>query len=439
MWDINRPAIVTTLILSLCAALVFFRQKLAHNLTVSSIGLIQRNEVAYGNRFLMNEPWWKNHPTWKAKQSSHMDQDIQKHHPKNNPQEPRSPPSTPGLLEAQLQMLDQSQLRIVREIMEGRKTKGDIEIVLAVYGDDLQWCEMYAAITTVYQKKDHGTTSSRNFHEVNLPNVGRETHTYLYHIVNNYDRLAEVTVFGQGNPPLNGYHGHMFCGVTFHDYVTSPTGLFIFTEALAIRSMKHTPRANYYTPKCDSNVRQNIPDRCFEPFHGRRLVEQDMPDEEIHNRIALFNNSEDQIDSRQVLENSRFLKDEPWWKKHRGGGLDGLLAHINKRCEEEKAPVCTAQDFWRRYIKLPLHSNAIVWYAQGAIFSATRAQIRRRPLADYQALLEAASGHEDSSVGYFMEFFWNVLITHEAQACDQNTPGAHELAFSPKKRPGPPR
>ena len=30
-----------------------------------------------------------------------------------------------------------------------------------------------------------------------LPNVGRESHTYLYHIINKYETLPEITVFIQ--------------------------------------------------------------------------------------------------------------------------------------------------------------------------------------------------------------------------------------------------
>lgn len=33
-----------------------------------------------------------------------------------------------------------------------------------------------------------------------LPNVGREAHTYLTHIINNYDNLSEYVCFLQGNP-----------------------------------------------------------------------------------------------------------------------------------------------------------------------------------------------------------------------------------------------
>ena len=33
-----------------------------------------------------------------------------------------------------------------------------------------------------------------------LPNVGRESHTWLYHMINNYDSLDDLTLFVQGHP-----------------------------------------------------------------------------------------------------------------------------------------------------------------------------------------------------------------------------------------------
>lgn len=47
---------------------------------------------------------------------------------------------------------------------------------------------------TVYDKGDPSTEY------VPLPNVGREAHTYLNHILEHYDELAEVTLFCQGRP-----------------------------------------------------------------------------------------------------------------------------------------------------------------------------------------------------------------------------------------------
>jgi len=34
---------------------------------------------------------------------------------------------------------------------------------------------------------------------IKIDNVGRESHTYLYHIINNYDNLADVTIFLPGS------------------------------------------------------------------------------------------------------------------------------------------------------------------------------------------------------------------------------------------------
>ena len=40
-----------------------------------------------------------------------------------------------------------------------------------------------------------------------LPNVGRESHSYLHHIVSRYDELAPWTVFTQATEPSWGYRG----------------------------------------------------------------------------------------------------------------------------------------------------------------------------------------------------------------------------------------
>ncbi len=41
-----------------------------------------------------------------------------------------------------------------------------------------------------------------------LPNVGREAHTYLQHLVSHYDELAEHTIFCQGKPFDHAYDFH---------------------------------------------------------------------------------------------------------------------------------------------------------------------------------------------------------------------------------------
>ncbi len=70
-----------------------------------------------------------------------------------------------------------------------------VELVVARYQEDISWVDSFAYPAMVYDKSGQSQRGA-----VCLPNVGREAHTYLTHIVNNYDTLAGLTVFVQGNP-----------------------------------------------------------------------------------------------------------------------------------------------------------------------------------------------------------------------------------------------
>lgn len=62
--------------------------------------------------------------------------------------------------------------------------------MVAKYKEDVSWTGSIVSHKVTVYDKGCGM----------LPNVGREAQTYLHHIVNNYDCLADVTVFLQGNP-----------------------------------------------------------------------------------------------------------------------------------------------------------------------------------------------------------------------------------------------
>jgi hypothetical protein len=70
------------------------------------------------------------------------------------------------------------------------------ELIIAAYHEDINWVnDIKDYKITIYNKSDREIENS-----IKLPNVGRETQTYFYHIVNNYDNLAEYTFFSQGSP-----------------------------------------------------------------------------------------------------------------------------------------------------------------------------------------------------------------------------------------------
>ena len=75
----------------------------------------------------------------------------------------------------------------------------DYEIVIAHFNENLDWLKPYAFHTHVYHKgTDLQPPPMGLYAWEKLPNVGRESHTYLHHIINNYEKLADVTVFLQG-------------------------------------------------------------------------------------------------------------------------------------------------------------------------------------------------------------------------------------------------
>lgn len=70
-----------------------------------------------------------------------------------------------------------------------------VRAVVARYSEKLDWLEELGLPYVVYNKGDDSLPGA-----VRLPNVGRESHTYLTHIVNNYDILDHYTIFLQGEP-----------------------------------------------------------------------------------------------------------------------------------------------------------------------------------------------------------------------------------------------
>ncbi|XP_022083782.1 uncharacterized protein LOC110975530 isoform X2 [Acanthaster planci] len=92
----------------------------------------------------------------------------------------------------------------------------DYEFVISHYNEKLDWVKPLASHSHVYHKgKDKGPPFDVYKWE-KLPNVGRESHTYLHHIIHNYDNLADLTVFLQGTGPFKDPH---WCFPTPMDFV----------------------------------------------------------------------------------------------------------------------------------------------------------------------------------------------------------------------------
>lgn len=68
------------------------------------------------------------------------------------------------------------------------------EIIVSRYNEDVNWVKKYNNYI-IYNK---GYPIEDSY--IQLENIGREPHTYLYHIIKNYNNLSNHTIFVQGNP-----------------------------------------------------------------------------------------------------------------------------------------------------------------------------------------------------------------------------------------------
>ena len=62
------------------------------------------------------------------------------------------------------------------------------QLIVAKFKENLAWLSNIDIPSVIYDKSQ------------DIPNVGYEAHTYLYHIVNHWNELADISIFTQGNP-----------------------------------------------------------------------------------------------------------------------------------------------------------------------------------------------------------------------------------------------
>jgi hypothetical protein len=247
------------------------------------------------------------------------------------------------------------------------------EVVVAHYAEDLDWISDYARPDThftVYSKADKIPEAVRSHAKlVHLHNLGREGHTYLHHIVHNYDNLAPWTVFKQGSRPTQGYlptemSGHLNSGVVLDDYLQPFLGgrdsLFVMTAAA------HFPS-------------------------GLQLT-----------RPGLAVDGLEQKPSSTSMCPSQWT---PWWFE---------MGHIYAR---RQSP--SMLEFHDRFVARFVHGNRqskslMVAFPQGGMFAVSRARIHTRPRDYYASLLDQVKGKRDPIQGYWLEALWYDIFHPEA-------------------------
>jgi len=78
-------------------------------------------------------------------------------------------------------------------------------LVVARFGENLDWVDAFDNYT-IYNKGNDDLKESHRTNSLRLPNVGREAHSYIHHIIENYDSLEDILIFCQGT-----YLPHISC------------------------------------------------------------------------------------------------------------------------------------------------------------------------------------------------------------------------------------
>lgn len=79
----------------------------------------------------------------------------------------------------------------------------NVDIIVARYNENLEWINEYPFNQfqyIIYNKGSNDNFCKNNVKEIiNLQNLGRCDHTYLYHIINNYHNLSDIIIFFPGS------------------------------------------------------------------------------------------------------------------------------------------------------------------------------------------------------------------------------------------------
>lgn len=82
--------------------------------------------------------------------------------------------------------------------------KNKPHLVISRYNEDISWVDdliSHNFNVFIYNKGSKlNTPNNDKLNVIEIENIGRESHTYLYHIKNNYDSLPEKIIFTQAHP-----------------------------------------------------------------------------------------------------------------------------------------------------------------------------------------------------------------------------------------------
>ena len=177
----------------------------------------------------------------------------------------------------------------------------DFEYVVSCSNsDDESWLLPYADHTHIYYQGLHVLPDFRFRMWNNIADVGQESYSYLYHIVQNYDTLADITVFLRGDHPNS-----QFCySDDLHEYVIEGK-----QKGLAFKKLET------FNNWKKLNIEEHSVTKSHDTFekYWQAHLQSPHPDSTFWNEKACFS-----VSRKLILQRPKSF-------------YDGLISSVNKR------------------------------------------------------------------------------------------------------------
>ena len=174
-----------------------------------------------------------------------------------------------------------------KHVIEKLQNKNTIEIVVSRYNEELNWLndEPFSKYPVIcYNKGVNENYKIKNMKKsVKLANVGRESHTYLYHIIQNYDNLADITIFLPGSADSKEYNKQIRSILLARECENANTSVIIGVKHKSVKKQLYNFAMNTYKSTTPENRKINsetILDLCKTRPYGK-WFEQKFPEVDI--------------------------------------------------------------------------------------------------------------------------------------------------------------
>ena len=257
-----------------------------------------------------------------------------------------------------------------------------MKIVIARYNEDIHWILPMIEYVVVYNKGKDDLDYIPQDKIIKCENIGREGHTYIKHILDNYDNLDDHTFFLQGK---------------VHDHINGPS---IESAHNFVFSLIHEPKTyNFkYISNCNIQVKKQEFTEYCSGLHGFPF--RDIPEistEKIKNFVNKIKNMPKVKEMLLLLNGKKTIKKHKLAKIIEDIGLEEPLRTelIKLYCYED--------------LFLKVYPNNTYSYGAGALFIASKKNIQLIPKNYWEEIISTMQT-TCPSTGYGLEKMWRFLL-----------------------------